>query len=76
MIQLSSDILRQVAPQFGGQKGAKEATIIQEVGAALAQTLAKFRINSELRVAHFLVQTCEESDGYCTTVEYASGGVR
>jgi putative chitinase len=43
------------------------------VSGVLADTLAKFQIDSELRVAHFLAQTCEESDGYCTTVEYASG---
>ena len=60
MIQLPNDILRQVAPQVGGQKGAKQATIIQEVGAVLATTLAKFEIDNELRVAHFLAQTCEE----------------
>jgi putative chitinase len=73
MIQLPNDIMRQVAPRVGGQKGAKQATIIQEVSAVLSETLAKFQIDSELRVAHFLAQTCHESDGFCTTVEYASG---
>jgi putative chitinase len=73
MNRLNADILRQVAPRVGGQKGAKQATIIQEVGAVLAETLAKFQIDDELRVAHFLAQTCHESDSYCTTVEYASG---
>ena len=73
MIQLPNDIMRQVAPRVGGQKGEKQATIIQEVSAVLADTLAKFQIDSELRVAHFLAQTCHELDGFCTTVEYASG---
>ena len=73
MIQLSSDILRQVAPRVGGQKGEKQATIIQEVSAVLAATLAKFQIDGDLRVAHFLAQTCHELDGFCTTEEYASG---
>ena len=30
-------------------------------------------MTSDLRVAHFLAQTCHESDGYVTTVEYADG---
>ena len=39
----------------------------------LAQTLDDYLINSNLRVAHFVAQTCQELDQFCTTVEYASG---
>jgi len=39
MNQLNADILRQVAPRVGGQKGAKQAKIIQEDGAVLAACL-------------------------------------
>jgi putative chitinase len=74
MIQLSSDLLRQVAPRVGGQKVENQAAIIRELSAVLAETLAKFQIDNELRVAHFLAQTCHESDGFCTTVEYAGAG--
>ena len=39
----------------------------------LAATLESYDITSRLRIAHFLGQTCEESAGYQTTEEFASG---
>jgi len=39
----------------------------------LASTLASYGINTRLRVAHFLGQTCHESAGFRTTEEFASG---
>jgi putative chitinase len=35
--------------------------------------LAKYNINTPLRICHFLAQTCHESDQFNTTEEYASG---
>jgi putative chitinase len=73
MIQLPHDILSRIAPRVTGKKGEDQAKIIREVSGVLADTLAQFEIDSVLRVAHALAQTCHESDGFCTTVEYASG---
>jgi putative chitinase len=39
----------------------------------LADTLKKYGIDSDLRIAHFVAQTCHESDSFCTTVEYSDG---
>lgn len=73
MIQLPKDIPRRIALRVGGRKGENQTRIIREVSGVLADTLAQFEIDSVLRVAHFLAQTCHESDRFCTTVEYASG---
>lgn len=73
MTVIDDKVLRQVAPRVGGAKGDQQAKIIQALSGVLADTLARFEINSDLRRSHFLAQTCHESDGFCTTVEYASG---
>ena len=73
MIQLPQDIPRRIALRVGGRKGEDQARIIRELSGVLADTLAQFEIDSVLRVAHFLAQTCHESDRFCTTVEYESG---
>ncbi len=73
MITLDAEVLKQIAPHVGGPKGARQATIIAEVGGILTKTLSDYSINTRLRIAHFLAQACHESDGFCTTVEYASG---
>jgi predicted chitinase len=41
--------------------------------APLNIALAKYNINTPLRICHFLAQTCHESDQFNTTEEYASG---
>ncbi|MBV8739586.1 MAG: peptidoglycan-binding protein [Alphaproteobacteria bacterium] len=73
MIQLPNDILSRIAPRVAGKKADNQAGIIREVSGVLAVTLAQFEIDSVLRIAHFLAQVCHESDGFCTTIEYASG---
>jgi putative chitinase len=70
---VDGDVLRDIAPQVGGSKGANQARIIGALGEVIGPTLDKYQINTRLRDAHFLAQTCEESDGFCTTEEYASG---
>jgi predicted chitinase len=42
-------------------------------GRSARSTLDSYDINTRLRIAHFLGQTCEESAGYRTTEEFASG---
>ena len=73
MIPVDGQTMREVAPTFGGAQAASQAKIITEAGAALASTLDSYDINTRLRIAHFLGQTCEESAGYRTTEEFASG---
>jgi putative chitinase len=65
--------MKEVAPTFSGAAAANQSGIIARVGAVLAATLESFEINTRLRIAHFLGQTCEESAGYRTTEEFASG---
>ena len=73
MLPVNPDFLRAVAPRQSGIRAQHQALIIEEVGKSLAATLEKYEINTPLRLAHFNAQTCHESDGYCTTEEYASG---
>ena len=73
MADLDASILRDITPHVGGAKGQQQAQIIDAVGAVLADTLNRYGIDSDLRVAHFLAQAAHESDAFCTTVEYASG---
>ncbi|MEM6974474.1 MAG: peptidoglycan-binding protein [Pseudomonadota bacterium] len=62
-----------VAPHFSGALARKQAVIIDAVGPALDVTLARYELNTPLRAAHFLAQTCHESAGFRTTEEFASG---
>lgn len=73
MADIDGNLLRQVAPNQSGTRAQNQTRIISAVGPVLAQTLDDYLINSNLRVAHFVAQTCQESDQFCTTVEYASG---
>jgi putative chitinase len=73
MVPVDAQTMREVAPTFSGAQAASQAKIIAEAGAVLAATLESYDITSRLRIAHFLGQTCEESAGYRTTEEFASG---
>jgi putative chitinase len=73
MIALDIELLYRIAPTFKGQRAIHQASLLGAIGPVLAGTLAQYAISPSLRAAHFLAQTCHESDGFCTTVEYASG---
>jgi putative chitinase len=73
MTTLNDNILREIAPAVSGTKRLQQERVLQAIGAMLAETLAKFEVDNDLRRAHFLAQICHESDGFCTTEEYASG---
>ena len=70
MPDLNAALLRQVAPQVPGAKANAQAAILAAVGPVLGATLAGYGIDPPSRAAHFLAQTCHESDQFCTTVEY------
>lgn len=73
MINVDAQTMREIAPHFSGDNGERQNAIITAVGAALASTLDSYDINTRLRIAHFLAQTCHESAGFRTTEEFASG---
>ena len=70
-----ADLLRAVAPRYvtNKAKGESQRKIIDAIGRVLTETLTQYSMNIDLRAAHFIAQTCEESDGFATTEEYASG---
>ena len=68
-----AELLRAVAPHNSGSRGVSQKAIIDAVGPALSATLADYGLTTDLRVAHFVAQTCHESDGFVTTTEYADG---
>lgn len=73
MIHVDAQTMREIAPHFSGANGERQNSIITAVGEVLAATLDSYAINTRLRIAHFLGQTCHESAGFRTTEEFASG---
>ena len=74
MITIQATGLASLSPQGANSARSKHQKAITAAAApAMQEKLAAAGIDTELRIAHFLAQTCEESDGYCTTEEYASG---
>lgn len=73
MIPVDGDLLREVMPNVRGAKGAGQERIVEAVSGSLASTLARYEIDTALRIAHFVAQIAHESDGFCTCEEYASG---
>ena len=73
MIPVDAHTLFEIAPRYSGASGDSQAAIVKGVGEVLAATLAGYAIDTPLRIAHFLGQTCHESAGFSTTVEFASG---
>ena len=73
MIPVDAQTMREIAPQFSGRLAERQRQITAEVGEVLAPTLDRYDINTRLRIAHFLGQTCHESAGFRTTEEFASG---
>lgn len=72
-MNINADLLSAVAPHVSGHRALDQAKIIAATGSILQDTLAKYDITTPLRIAHFVGQTMEEADGYCTLREYASG---
>jgi putative chitinase len=65
--------MREIAPRFSGKMAERQAEIIKEAGQVLQATLEAYELDTRLRIAHFLGQTCHESAGFRTTEEFASG---
>ena len=73
MIPIDGTVMLEIAPHFTGANGVRQAEIIRAISPVLASTLETYDINTRLRIAHFLGQTCHESAGFRTTEEFASG---
>jgi putative chitinase len=73
MAILNANIMRAIAPRFSGEYGFQQAEIIDAVGPILQATLTEYAMNTDIRAAHFLAQTCHESAGFRTAEEFASG---
>lgn len=73
MLPVDASTMLEIAPRFTGDRARRQAAIVAEAGAVLRATLAAAGIDTRLRLAHFLAQACHESDGFCTTEEFASG---
>jgi len=73
MIIVDKQTIEAIAPRAPVKKRVRQAQIISEISVDLAATLAGHRIDTPLRIAHFFAQIAHESDGFCTTEEYASG---
>ena len=71
--RVGAHTLRAVAPAVTGSKKAKQAAIIAAVGPAMPEMFTRYDITAARRIEHFIAQAAHESDGFCTTEEYASG---
>lgn len=70
---INHTVLVAIAPKVAVKKIARQQEIITKCGPLLPALLKEFQVTTALRIVHFLAQIAHESDGFCTTVEYASG---
>jgi putative chitinase len=70
---ITADALIEIAGTAPGSKRSLQRSIVTQAALSLPAMLDQFEITTPLRIAHFASQTAHESDGFCTTVEYASG---
>lgn len=73
MIAIDANTMRAIVPTFKGTVGAKQTEIINTVGPFLVPVLDGYAINTRYRIAHFLAQCAQESAGFRTMEEFASG---
>lgn len=71
--QIDASILAKLAPKVTGKKAVSQKAVIAGFGAMLPKMLPFIEVTTPLRISHFLSQTAHESDGFCTSEEYASG---
>lgn len=67
MYRITPELLKEVAGASVNKK------VVDGLVKYLPEALEKYKINTKLRIAHFLAQIAHESDHFRTTEEYASG---
>lgn len=70
---IDASVLAAIAPRAPKAKAKRQAAIIAAFGEMLPALLIQFAVTEPLRINHLLAQVAHESDGFCTTEEYASG---
>lgn len=73
MYPVDGDFILKVAPTFSGTRAAAQRAIVGAISPVFATTLDTYRINTTLRIAHFMGQVTHECAGFRTTEEFASG---
>jgi putative chitinase len=73
MLPVDGNFILQVAPRFSGAKAAAQARIVAAISSDFAPVLESYRIDTVLRIAHFMGQVTHECAGFRTTEEFASG---
>ena len=73
MYPVDGDFILKVAPKFSGAKAAAQTAIVGAISPVFAATLDAYKINTKLRIAHFMGQVTHECAGFRTTEEFASG---
>lgn len=73
MLSISESTLRAVAPLNSGIRKNHQDAIVKQAAPVMQDQFPAAGLDTPDRIAHFLAQICEESDGFCTVEEYASG---
>lgn len=71
--KLTKSVLIEIAGPVPGSKKPLQAEICAQIALTLPALAATFKIETPLRLAHFLSQTSYETDRFSTLREYASG---
>lgn len=66
-------LVARVAPPAPKAKRKRQLDNIAAFGKLLPALMADVRLDTDLRLAHFLAQCAHESDAFCTLREYADG---
>lgn len=73
MIPVDGDFILEVAPRFSGANGMRQRQIVEEISSDFQHILKAYKIDTYLRIAHFMGQVTHECAGFRTTEEFASG---
>ena len=73
MIPVDGDFILEVAPRFSGSRGDRQRQIIEEISSDLQSILKSYKLDTYLRIAHFMAQVTHECAGFRTTEEFATG---